>query len=185
MIEDLCSEEAASARPRPVRVRDPGGRRHGIPADLQRSAVRPARTSKLFAHEWSGITPDIMMVAKLAAASPPSALLTAERAASSMTAGAARLWRQPLGCAVETPSRYHHRPAFLARSEPARPRSCAKSFEELTPLPSGCFTGIVRGSGLMPGVYEAANTIQRQAGYDAKRLTVPAADSVIRLLPPL
>ena len=46
------------------------------------------RTGKLFAHEWSGISPDIMMVAKgIGGGFPLGAVLATERAASGMTAG--------------------------------------------------------------------------------------------------
>ena len=46
------------------------------------------RTGKLFAHEWAGITPDIMGVAKgLGGGFPVGACLATERAASGMTTG--------------------------------------------------------------------------------------------------
>jgi len=44
----------------------------------------------------------------------------------------------------------------------------------------------VRGTGLMLGLKcKAANMNVLQAAYDAELITVPAADNVIRLLPPL
>ena len=44
------------------------------------------RTGKLFAHEWAGISPDIMMVAKgLGGGFPIGAVLATEEAASGMT----------------------------------------------------------------------------------------------------
>ena len=46
------------------------------------------RTGKLFAHEWAGITPDIMMVAKgIGGGFPLGAVLATEKAASGMTLG--------------------------------------------------------------------------------------------------
>lgn len=46
------------------------------------------RTGKLFAHEWSGITPDIMAIAKaLGGGFPVGACLATEKAAAGMTAG--------------------------------------------------------------------------------------------------
>jgi acetylornithine/N-succinyldiaminopimelate aminotransferase len=46
------------------------------------------RTGKLFAHEWAGVTPDIMMVAKgIGGGFPLGAVLATERAASGMVAG--------------------------------------------------------------------------------------------------
>ena len=61
------------------------------------------RTGKLFAHEWSGITPDIMMVAKgIGGGFPLGAVLATEEAASGMTAGThgSTYGGNPLGCAV-------------------------------------------------------------------------------------
>ena len=46
------------------------------------------RTGKLFAHEWAGITPDVMALAKgLGGGFPVGAVLATERAAVGMTPG--------------------------------------------------------------------------------------------------
>jgi acetylornithine/N-succinyldiaminopimelate aminotransferase len=61
------------------------------------------RTGKLFAHEWAGITPDIMLVAKgIGGGYPLGALLATEDAARGMTAGThgSTYGGNPLGCAV-------------------------------------------------------------------------------------
>lgn len=61
------------------------------------------RTGRLFAHEWSGATPDIMMVAKgIGGGFPLGAVLATEDAASGMTAGThgSTYGGNPLGCAV-------------------------------------------------------------------------------------
>ena len=61
------------------------------------------RTGKLFAHEWAGITPDIMMVAKgIGGGFPLGAVLATEEAASGMTAGThgSTYGGNPLACAV-------------------------------------------------------------------------------------
>ncbi|MEX0280604.1 MAG: aspartate aminotransferase family protein, partial [Arenibacterium sp.] len=61
------------------------------------------RTGRLFAHEWAGIEPDIMMVAKgIGGGFPLGAVLATERAASGMTAGThgSTYGGNPLGCAV-------------------------------------------------------------------------------------
>ncbi|MCA3453525.1 MAG: aspartate aminotransferase family protein, partial [Rhodobacter sp.] len=61
------------------------------------------RTGRLFAHEWAGITPDIMMVAKgIGGGFPLGAVLATERAASGMVAGThgSTYGGNPLGCAV-------------------------------------------------------------------------------------
>jgi acetylornithine/N-succinyldiaminopimelate aminotransferase len=61
------------------------------------------RTGRLFAHEWAGIAPDIMMVAKgIGGGFPLGALLASERAAACMTAGThgSTYGGNPLACAV-------------------------------------------------------------------------------------
>ena len=61
------------------------------------------RSGKLFAHEWAGIAPDVMMVAKgIGGGFPLGAVLATERAASGMTAGThgSTYGGNPLGCAV-------------------------------------------------------------------------------------
>ena len=58
------------------------------------------RTGKLFAHEWAGVTPDVMAIAKaLGGGFPIGACLATERAAAGMVARHPRLdlWRQPAG----------------------------------------------------------------------------------------
>ena len=50
------------------------------------------RTGKLFAHEWAGVTPDVMAVAKgIGGGFPVGACLTTEDAASGMVAGGANI----------------------------------------------------------------------------------------------
>jgi len=61
------------------------------------------RTGKLFAHEWAGIVPDVMMVAKgIGGGFPLGAVLATEEAASGMTAGThgSTYGGNPLACAV-------------------------------------------------------------------------------------
>mgnify|MGYP000143633986 CR=1 FL=1 len=56
---------------------------HGILLILDEVQCGMGRTGKLFAHEWSGITPDIMMVAKgIGSGFPLGAVLATENAAS-------------------------------------------------------------------------------------------------------
>ncbi len=61
------------------------------------------RTGRLFAHEWAGITPDIMMVAKgIGGGFPLGAILATEAAGQVMGAGThgSTYGGNPLGCAV-------------------------------------------------------------------------------------
>ena len=146
------------------------------------------RTGKLFAHEWAGVTPDIMMVAKgIGGGFPLGAVLATEAAASAMTAGThgSTYGGNPLGCAVGCAVMDHvTAPDFLA--EVNRKASLLRQrLEGLVAAHPQVFEE-VRGVGLMLGIRcKAPNTDVVAAGYDAQVLTVPAADNVVRLLPPL
>ncbi|MEL7154177.1 MAG: aspartate aminotransferase family protein, partial [Pseudomonadota bacterium] len=76
---------------------------HGILLILDEVQCGVGRTGKLFAHEWAGIEPDIMMVAKgIGGGFPLGAVLATADAASGMTAGThgSTYGGNPLGCAV-------------------------------------------------------------------------------------
>ena len=161
---------------------------HGILLIFDEVQCGVGRTGKLFAHEWSGITPDIMMVAKgIGGGFPLGAVLATERAANGMTAGThgSTYGGNPLGCAVgNAVMDIIADPAFLAEVN-RKAALLRQKLEGLTAAHPDVFTG-VRGSGLMLGLMcKATNTDIVKAGYDAGILTVPAADNVIRLLPPL
>ncbi|WP_386680552.1 aspartate aminotransferase family protein [Loktanella sp. R86503] len=161
---------------------------HGILLIFDEVQCGVGRTGKLFAHEWSGITPDIMMVAKgIGGGFPLGAVLATETAASGMTAGThgSTYGGNPLGCAVgNAVMDIIADPAFLAEVN-RKAALLRQKLEGLTAAHPDVFNG-VRGSGLMLGLMcKANNTDIVKAGYDAGILTVPAADNVIRLLPPL
>lgn len=146
------------------------------------------RTGRLFAHEWAGVTPDIMMVAKgLGGGFPIGALLATEAAAKGMTAGThgSTYGGNPLGCAVaSTVMEIIADPGFL--DEVRRKAGLLRQkLEGLVAAHPGVFTG-VRGAGLMLGLEcKPSNAKVVQAGYDAHVITVPAAENVVRLLPAL
>lgn len=146
------------------------------------------RTGKLFAHEWSGITPDIMMVAKgIGGGFPLGAVLATERAASGMVAGThgSTYGGNPLGCAVGTAVvEIIADPAFLA--DVARKGALLRQkLEGLVAAHPTVFES-VRGQGLMLGLKcRIAPADVVKAGYAQHLLTVPAADNVLRLLPAL
>ncbi|MBT8152610.1 aspartate aminotransferase family protein [Epibacterium ulvae] len=146
------------------------------------------RTGKLFAHEWAGITPDIMMVAKgIGGGFPLGAVLATEKAASGMTAGThgSTYGGNPLGCAVGNAVMEEvSKPEFLA--EVNRKSSLLRQkLEGLVAAHPDIFDE-VRGSGLMLGLKCVVPNIDMvQAGYDASVITIPAAENVIRLLPAL
>lgn len=146
------------------------------------------RTGKFFAHEWSGVTPDIMMVAKgIGGGFPLGAVLATENAASGMTAGThgSTYGGNPLGCAVgNAVVDIVSDPAFLDDVN-RKAGLLRQKLEGLVADNPEVFEE-VRGSGLMLGLKcKATNTDVVAAGYAAEILTVPAADNVIRLLPAL
>ena len=147
-----------------------------------------ARTGKLFAHEYAGITPDIMMVAKgIGGGFPLGALLATEEAASGMTAGThgSTYGGNPLGCAVGLKVLdIVTDPAFL--DEVARKGALlSQKLSALIDAHPDVFEA-VRGEGLMLGLKcKVAPADLVAKGYDAGVLMVPAADNVVRLLPAL
>ena len=146
------------------------------------------RTGRLFAHEWAGVTPDIMMVAKgIGGGFPLGAVLATERAASGMTAGThgSTYGGNPLGCAVGAKVvEIVSDPAFLA--EVARKGALLRQgLESLVARHPQVFEA-VRGEGLMLGLKcKPAPADVVKAGYEHGILTIAAADNVLRLLPAL
>ncbi|MBL4810998.1 MAG: aspartate aminotransferase family protein [Rhodobacteraceae bacterium] len=146
------------------------------------------RTGKLFAHEWAGITPDIMMVAKgIGGGFPLGAVLATNEAASGMTAGThgSTYGGNPLACAVGSAvTRIIADPDFLAEVN-RKAALLRQGLEGVVACHPDVFED-VRGSGLMLGLKcKAANIDVVEAGYVLGMLTIPAADNVVRLLPAL
>ncbi|MDG1170513.1 MAG: aspartate aminotransferase family protein [Sulfitobacter sp.] len=161
---------------------------HGILMILDEVQCGVGRTGKLFAHEWSGVTPDIMMVAKgIGGGFPLGAVLATEDAASGMTAGThgSTYGGNPLGCAVglavmNTVSD----PAFLDEVN-RKSGLLRQKLEGLIAAHPDVFVS-VRGSGLMLGIVcKVPNMDVVNTGYANHVLTVPAAENTIRLLPAL
>ena len=161
---------------------------HGILLVLDEVQCGVGRTGRLFAHEWAGIEPDIMMVAKgIGGGFPLGAVLATEEAASGMTAGThgSTYGGNPLGCAVGCAVIDHVGSSdFLAEVN----RKSGLLRQKLEGLVADHPDTLeeVRGTGLMLGLKcKAPNTDLVAAGYDNDLVTVPAADNVIRILPPL
>ena len=146
------------------------------------------RTGRLFAHEWAGITPDIMMVAKgIGGGFPLGCVLATENAASGMTVGThgSTYGGNPLGCAVgATVTEIISDDAFLA--EVTRKGALFRQgLESLVASHPAVFES-VRGQGLILGLklrLPPADFVR--CGHAAHVLTIAAADNVIRLLPAL
>ncbi len=161
---------------------------HGILMILDEVQCGVGRTGKLFAHEWAGVTPDIMMVAKgIGGGFPLGAVLATENAASGMTAGThgSTYGGNPLGCAVGSAVMdVIADPDFLAEVN-RKAGLLRQKLEGLIAAHPDVFES-VRGAGLMLGLKcKATNIDVVNAGYAQEVITVPAADNVIRLLPPL
>jgi acetylornithine/N-succinyldiaminopimelate aminotransferase len=146
------------------------------------------RTGKLFAHEWAGVEPDIMMVAKgIGGGFPLGAVLATQEAASGMTAGThgSTYGGNPLACAVGAKVMDIVADPDFLNAVNARAGKLRQGLEGLCASHPDVFEG-VRGAGLMIGLKcKATNADVVAAGYDAEVITVPAADNVVRLLPPL
>lgn len=161
---------------------------HGVLLILDEVQCGMGRTGKLFAHEWAGIEPDIMMVAKgIGGGFPLGAVLATEAAAAGMTAGThgSTYGGNPLACAVGSAVMdIVAEPEFLADVS-RKAGHLRQGLESLVARHPDVFEE-VRGNGLMLGLKcSAANLDVVNAAYDADLITVPAADNVIRLLPPL
>jgi acetylornithine/N-succinyldiaminopimelate aminotransferase len=146
------------------------------------------RTGKFFAHEWAGITPDIMAVAKgIGGGFPVGACLATQEAAKGMTAGThgSTYGGNPLAMSVAnavldvvladgfmdqvlaTSTRLRQRLAELKDRHPA-------------------VIAEVRGEGLLLGLRTVVPNTDLIAAMRAEGMLAPsAADNVVRLLPPL
>lgn len=146
------------------------------------------RTGKLFAHEWAGVTPDIMMVAKgIGGGFPLGAVLATENAAAGMVVGThgSTYGGNPLACAVGLKvSQIVSDPAFL--DEVSRKAGLLRQrLEGLVAAHPDTFEA-VRGMGLMLGLKCKKPAVElAAAAREAGVLVVPAADNVLRLLPAL
>ncbi len=145
------------------------------------------RTGKWFAHQWAGIVPDVMPLAKgLGSGVPIGAVVAGPKAANIFTPGAhgTTFGGNPLSmrAGVET-IRIIEEEGLLANAEQVG-----------THLQTLLLTGLleqpglkqVRGHGLMIGIeLDRPCGVIAQRALDAGLLLSVTADSVIRLVPPL
>ena len=162
--------------------------KHGILLIFDEIQCGIGRTGKLFAHEWSGITPDIMTVAKgIGGGFPLGAVLATENAAKGMVAGThgSTFGGNPLATAVgNAVLDVVLQDGFLENVL----RQSIHLKQKLERLKDQHPTIIedVRGSGLMMGIKcKVLNTTLVNAALDEKLLIIGAGDNVVRLLPPL
>ncbi len=146
------------------------------------------RTGRLFAHEWAGVEPDIMMVAKgIGGGFPLGAVLATENAASGMVAGThgSTYGGNPLACAVgNAVTAIIAEDAFLAEVR-RKGALFRQGLEGLVASHPQVFEE-VRGQGLILGLKcKVTNTDVVNAGYAQHLLIIAAADNAVRLLPAL
>ncbi|MCG8357512.1 MAG: aspartate aminotransferase family protein [Kiloniellales bacterium] len=146
------------------------------------------RTGKLFAHEWSGIEPDVMALAKgLGGGFPVGAILASAEAAKGMTAGThgSTFGGNPLAMAVgNAVLDVVLEPGFLARVERVG-RYAREQLGGLVARHPDVFAEL-RGVGLMLGLKCVVPNGEMMARLrDHGLLVVAAAENVVRLLPPL
>jgi acetylornithine/N-succinyldiaminopimelate aminotransferase len=143
------------------------------------------RTGKLWAYEWSGVTPDIMALAKpLAGGLPIGAILMTERVASAMHVGehGTTFGGGPF---ITSVARYVFNrisdPQFLAHVNAVG----SYLLERLSEINSPHIKE-VRGRGLMVGVEMDVDAVKiRERGYAHGLLLIQARDRVVRFVPPL
>lgn len=162
--------------------------RHGLLLILDEIQCGMGRTGRLFHHEWAGIVPDIMTVAKgIGGGFPLGACLATEAAAAGMVLGThgSTYGGNPLACAVGVAvMEIVTEPGFLEGVSRTGGR-LRQGLEGLVASHPDIFEA-VRGEGLMLGLkcrVPVGDVVK--AGYGARVIVVPAAEDVARLLPAL
>lgn len=146
------------------------------------------RTGTLFAHEQAGVAPDVMAVAKgIGNGFPVGAVLATADAAAGLTPGThgSTYAGNPLASAVANAVLdVMLEDGFLARVQAAGERLRA-GLADLAARRPGVVAG-VRGKGLLVGLeLHVEPPAFNKACFERGLLAVPAADGVVRLLPPL
>lgn len=189
LVEPIQGESGVQAAPRGYLA---GLRRladeHGILLALDEVQTGNGRTGKLYAHEWDGITPDIMATAKgLGGGFPLGAFMATEKAAQGMTAGThgSTFGGNPLAMAVAdavldvllSDGFLDHVTAMGAVLTQTLDALVAKHPDKIEER---------RGLGLMQGLKCRVSNADLQAALMKKGLLlIGAGNNVLRILPPL
>jgi len=162
---------------------------HGVLIIFDEVQCGMGRTGKLWAHEWAGMAPDIMAIAKaLGGGFPVGACLASEKAAKGMTVGVhgSTFGGNPLAMAV----------GLAAYDEIAKPETLENVREiagylkqQLAGLQER-FTDViedVRGKGLLIGIKLKPNNREFMgwARDENQLLVAGGGDNCVRMLPPL
>ena len=163
---------------------------HGLLLIFDEVQTGVGRSGRLFAHEWAGVTPDIMAIAKgIGGGFPLGAFLTTEEAGKGMVAGShgSTFGGNPLAMAVgnaviaivaEPDFLQHVRDVSLLLKQ--RLASLKDQYPDVI--------AEIRGEGLLMGIRlrpEVTNTEFAALAREARLLVIPAGENVVRLLPPL
>lgn len=161
---------------------------HGLVLVYDEVQSGMGRSGRLFAHEWEGVAPDIMAIAKaLGGGFPTGACLASERAAVGMVAGThgSTFGGNPLAMAASNAVLdVMLEPGFLPRVE-AMSRILAERLRGLVETYPKLFAEL-RGLGFLLGIrchVPAADFVTRLRKEGL--LTLTAGDNVLRILPPL
>ena len=164
--------------------------RHGLLLILDEVQTGVGRTGKLFAHEWAGITPDVMAVAKgLGGGFPVGAILATAEAAKGMTPGThgSTFGGNPLAMAVaSTVLDIISEPDFLEAVR-AKALHLKQGLSGLKDQHADIVEE-VRGAGLLTGLKLKDHVSPQEvvkAAAGEKLLLVGAGDNSVRVLPPL
>ena len=161
---------------------------HGLLLIMDEVQTGVGRTGKFFAHEWSGVTPDIMSAAKgIGGGFPLGVCLATAEAARGMVAGThgTTFGGNPLAMAVGN-----------AVLDVVLGEGFLAHVERMGLLLTQKLAGLIdrhphvfvelRGQGLMRGLkLNLPNTEFAAAARARHLLVIPAGDNVVRLLPPL
>ena len=161
---------------------------HGLLLVLDEVQSGVGRTGRLFAHELSGVTPDIMAVAKgIGGGFPMGGCLATEAAAKGMTLGThgSTYGGNPLAMAVGNAVL----DLVLEESFLDHVRNMGILFKQRLAELKDTYPRViaeVRGEGLLLGLRAQGPAAELVTALRAEGLLVPGAgDNVVRLLPPL
>ena len=161
---------------------------HGLLLILDEVQCGVGRTGKLFAHEWAGVSPDLMAIAKgIGGGFPVGAFLATEEAAKGMTPGThgSTFGGNPLATAVGAAVLDAVLETGFLDTVTLRANRLAQGLAQLKDE----FPDIVldvRGKGLLAGIKVAPPVGDVvKAVIAEKLLAVGAGENVMRVLPPL
>jgi len=146
------------------------------------------RTGKLFAHEWSGVTPDVMCIAKaLGNGYPIGACLATAKAARGMTAGThgSTYGGNPLAMAIGNAVLDLITPPEFLDNVKRRGDYLWKRLDDILKKHPKVFSEH-RGKGLMQGLVCVPNNLDVVKAFrEEKFLALSAGENVVRFLPAL